>query len=363
MLSQDSKIGAISTFLQQLEKWHKVDGKQLYFRGHSKVSFALEPKVYRNRGWIEGESTMLKELILRCPNDFAGGVSTFQALVRMQHYGLPTRLLDLTANPLVALYFACEKHEEDDEDAEVIIFGFEDDQVKYFDSDTVNVIANLARRPAGFVVPDIADIVAFNGHKAIKLLLHDVRQDRPHFDPEILREDLSKVICVKPRLENPRIIRQEGAFLLFGCDVRKEQPAQLPEASVLARLVIKRESKKDLADRLEALGVNRATMFPEIDQVATYIRDISFIPKVNPAQLRPDQRKVFGVLRQTSDSSVAELSAKSGLTTPVVGRVIAELSDKRFVETVAGERDRRWRIALKLDVVDPPTSSSGGPVS
>jgi hypothetical protein len=359
MLNQDSKIGVISTFLLQLDRLGTVDGKQLYFRGHSKASYGLEPKVYRNRGWIEGEATMLKELILRCPNDFAGGMSTFQALVRMQHYGLPTRLLDLTSNPLVALYFACEMHEGDDEDAEVIVFGFDVDQVKYFDSDTVNVIANLARRPAAFVVPDIADIDLFNADEAIGLLLHDVRQDRPHFDPKIRRGHLGKVICVKPRLENPRIIRQEGAFLLYGCDEHKNQPARLPEGAVLARLVINRDAKSDLADQLKTLGINRATMFPEIDQVATYIRDINFIPKVNTGRLSRDQRKVFGVLRRITDSSVSELSSKTGLTAPAVSRVITELSDKLFVETAGTGRDRRWRVALKLDVVDPPISSEG----
>lgn len=302
---------------------------------------------------------MLKELILRCPNDFAGGMSTFQALVRMQHYGLPTRLLDLTSNPLVALYFACEKHEGEDEDAEVIVFGFDVDQVKYYDSDTVNVIANLARRPAAFVVPDIEDIDLFNADETIKLLLHDVRQDRPHFDPKIQREHLGKVICVKPRLENPRIIRQEGAFLLYGCDVHKNQPARLTEGAVLARLVINRDAKNYLVDQLKTLGVNRATMFPEIDQVATYIRDINFIPKVDMTRLSRDQRKVFGVLRRISDSSVSELSSTTGLTAPVVSRVITELSDKLFVETARTGRDRRWRVASKLDIVDSPITAEG----
>jgi hypothetical protein len=354
MLSQDKRIGAISTFLQRLDKLGKVDGKQLYFRGHSKASYVLEPSVYRNRGWIEGESAMLKELILRCPNDFAGGISTFQALVRMQHYGLPTRLLDLTSNPLVALYFACEMHRGDDEDAQVIVFGFVDDQMKYFDSDTVNVIANLSRRPAGFVVPAAASTAAFNKMAATKLLLHDVRHDRPHFDPKIRREDLLRVICVKPRLENPRIIRQEGAFLLFGCDVHKERPAVLPQETVLARLVINRSEKKSLLGQLETLGISKATMFPEIDQVATYIRDVHYIPTLDISRLSADQRKVFVVLRQEANLSATEVSAKTGLAPLAASRVITELSDQRFVETVGSGRDRSWRVASKLDVVDPP---------
>lgn len=96
MFEPDMKIGKLSTFLQHLDRLG-TDGQRLrYFRGHSKQSFQLKPSIFRNSGWIDNEATMLKELILRCPNEFAGRPTTFQCLVKMQHYGLPTRLLDVT---------------------------------------------------------------------------------------------------------------------------------------------------------------------------------------------------------------------------------------------------------------------------
>ena len=53
------------------------------------------------------EQFLVNEFITRRPNEFTG-LSDFDILAKMQHYGLPTRLLDFSTNPLVALYFACE---------------------------------------------------------------------------------------------------------------------------------------------------------------------------------------------------------------------------------------------------------------
>jgi FRG domain len=358
MFKPDMKIGALSTFLQQLDKLG-TRGKPLrYFRGHSKHSFQLKPSIYRNSGWIADEANMLKELILRCPNDFTGGPTTFQCLVKMQHYGLPTRLLDITSNPLVALYFACESHEQEDEDGEVLVFGYDVEAVKYFDSDTVSVIANVSRRPRDFTVPDVDPsepekaIEQFNSHDSIQLLLHDIGNDKPQFLPKIRREDLERVVCVKPILDNPRIIRQEGAFLLFGCRGIKTEPASLETSAIVARLTINIEEKQSLRDQLHTLGITRATMYPEIEHVATHIKHSYFVPSIDIAKLSPTQKSVFRVLSRGIANSVHDLATTTGVSPAAANRAISELQRKGAVGLVGSGRERRWKLLERLTVLD-----------
>lgn len=373
MSNQDQKIGAISHFLSRLKDIGREKGKILFFRGHSKKCFKLEPSIYRNPGLISNEATMLKELILRCPNDFSGGISTFESLVKMQHYGLPTRLLDITSNPLAALHFACETHEEDDDDGKVIVFGFDIEKVKYFDSDTVSVLSNLSRQPVDFEVPpyddvDDLDTVAvkkllsdFNNTKAIQLLLHDVRQDKPHFEPIIRPIDLSCVLCVKPKLDNPRIIRQDGAFLLFGIDRIKTQPPALADKFIVDEFIIRRDGKKELSSELANFGVTKATLFPEIERVATHIKDYYSYPTVDLKKLTDPQKKVFDALRGLIKfETVPEVARKAAMDAASVSKIIANFNNKGFVESHAKGARFGWRVKDPIIVIEEsPVKGSG----
>ncbi len=87
---------------------------------------------------------MHRELISTHPQEFSGDNLMLDRLVRMQHYGLPTRLLDVTANFLAALYFACAQHDQAEQDGGLfIIKGKKVAEGKYFDSDAVSLVANL----------------------------------------------------------------------------------------------------------------------------------------------------------------------------------------------------------------------------
>lgn len=283
------RVGSVRTFMTEMERFEPEKGFTYFFRGHSRFTHRLVPSIYRDPGWIANEDVLFKELVLRCPNDFSGQESTFQFLVKMQHYSLPTRLLDITANPLVALYFACEHEGPQRESGEVVVFRIPTAEIKYFDSDTVSVIANISRRPSTFKLPE-GDLEreAFNEDPQIHYLLHEVKREKPYFEPFILRHHLESVVCVKPKLDNARVIKQDGAFLLFGMSGRKTEPATVPAgflaAAAAKRLLVEPAKKAFIRKQLESLGLTQATIFPEIDKVAEFIKRTYATPPETPSE-------------------------------------------------------------------------------
>jgi hypothetical protein len=109
-LFEDIEIESLSDYIDQISTYTNNNGTRFLFRGQSE-DWPMIPKIARyplSRYNIEKiERNIYSQFLLRSNQFISLNNSISLDLLSIgQHYGLPTRLLDWSSNPLIALYFA-----------------------------------------------------------------------------------------------------------------------------------------------------------------------------------------------------------------------------------------------------------------
>lgn len=272
---QSPIINSVTEFLSYIYDLPAFDGIRC-FRGEADASWALKPSVMRNLR-PDAENSIISELMAEAPAEFNEDRSMFARLVRAQHYGLPTRLLDVSLNPLVALYFACADEPHQNKDGRLLVLGFGKDRIKYPDSDTVSLICNLSRLTDAErnELKLFTEKTNFNEKEFFKLpitnkLSQIIQLEKPYFLNRMKRSDLKKYFLVHPPKSNRRVGAQSGAFVAAG--LLEYKSTHRARSFTTISVTIPSSSKISILENLDILNINSRSLFPEIEYTSRYIK-------------------------------------------------------------------------------------------
>jgi len=221
------------------------DSREFIFRGVTNAQHELVPSIGRKTkghtgGDVESlEQDMLKEFRrLTVPVLNKAPSSNFEWLFLAQHYGLPTRLLDWSTNPLVALFFAAESNDEKD-GAVYFLQHMVTDQYELFDCFTADYL------------------------KAEKAKPYSVFAIQPN---------QGNVIFVRPKYTDDRYLNQRS---VFSCPKDPFSPLEIPE---IKKVEFKGAWKREIRKRLRVMGISTSHIYPGLGGAASEVKSLIFDP-------------------------------------------------------------------------------------
>ena len=211
----------------------------LWWRGQADSTWTLSPGVFRP-GYKTDEQSLgfyfrmkAKPRSNNCPTNYEAP----PWLLLMQHYGMPTRLLDWTESPLIALYFAVENEKENEKDA--VIYAL---QPFNLNSKQCNII--------GIPSPVYPELGAIFNEAFIK---NDTNPDE-------------RTAAFQTEQFDVRHLVQQSVFTVHGCAKSMEELDDCDE--FLGKIVIPYYAKVHLRAMINVLGITRAYLFPDLDNLS-----------------------------------------------------------------------------------------------
>jgi hypothetical protein len=240
----DEEIHNVADLLRRLSGT-RASGQTRWYRGQANYAWDLQPRVARNRGFLEAEVDMLKHFRRDAsPRVQERPLTSWDWIFLAQHYGLPTRLLDWSENPLIGLYFAV----EDD-------MGGENEPVDgaLFELDPAGL--NKASYP-----------------KAPRVIMFDEDDFLTNYLPEAPKGPRQGPIAAVAARYFDRIIAQAGTFT-----VNHSEHIDLETVdggAYVYRIRIPATAKPYIAAELSDMNINGSTVYPDLAHLADHVKGL-----------------------------------------------------------------------------------------
>ncbi|KVM68419.1 hypothetical protein WJ61_23215 [Burkholderia ubonensis] len=295
-MSTPFEIESFDEYLNTIHKELGANGKserRLYFRGQSKRAtegYPLTPSVARyqhlaNRSMAEREQKECEVL-----ETFSNHLLTYvqhrpqtqwEELAIAQHHGLPTRFMDWTTNPLVALYFAVRNTGGRKNDSAVYVLISKPKRyadLKRGQAQQVKPVGDVTTESASIGDDDAyaefgigddlpgmataADISAESDGNDVSTEVGPLELPTPF--------KITENIIYDPPHVSPRIRAQDGVLLACW------QPMQPLDEKDYLEIVIKQAAHEDIRRRLDQYGVFDKQLFPDLDGIAKWLKYRAF---------------------------------------------------------------------------------------
>jgi hypothetical protein len=209
----------------------------------------------------------------------------WESLAIAQHHGLPTRFMDWTTNPLVALYFAARKTQTDEKDQFVdsAVYVLTSEPMRFSElarpkaeeikplPDSATTLATSPSAYDSFGVANAADDMdaATLPADSLAAVTMPVGQKAKHADeilPAISPFDITENVIYDPPHVSPRIRAQDS--ILLAC----HQPLKSLEEKDYLEIVIRHQAHDDIRRRLDQYGVFDRQLFPDLEGIAKWLK-------------------------------------------------------------------------------------------
>lgn len=332
-----------------------------FFRGQKNAMWPIRPNIFRENN-LSHEHVLIDQARRRNPQAFKDCTSRIEILTKLQHYGLGTRLLDVTLNPLVALYFATAPdlppvpNGFEDTPGEPVIEESEDDNggsiapgdgavyiaYSYYHSEH----ALCARIAASLAFEDISRPLPINGFLRRMCDAGAINSEEREYLSANQYKNLISFLqtsqFIMPSHSNERLIRQSGAFLL---STAVNIIRALHDDHYLMHKAVGREEdsfhwpvciipanyKELIREELDVCNMNESALFPELEHQMAYIHSktsITVIPADNFTPYREAEfsEQISEDFEKDDPTAALNDAAVNNILTVIIKRRIAHAS-------------------------------------